>query len=110
MAKFAGVMYNGMLTADQCDCGHDLPLQVCQSAGGYYLGRWCNNCGPFSRESGYYATHEEAEADTDFIKALHEAAISALGVKNTTFEYGYNVNESVAASVAISRVRADFNR
>jgi len=27
----------------------------------FYVGTWCN-CGPYSRESGYYKTREEAEA------------------------------------------------
>lgn len=42
-----------------CDC--DLPLKVCQSAAGFYAGTWCDNCGPYSRESGYFRTREEAE-------------------------------------------------
>ena len=45
-----------------CICGKTLDLQVCMSAAGYYLGYWCNMCGPYSRESGYFRTHEEAEA------------------------------------------------
>ena len=27
---------------------------------GYYIGTWCG-CGPYSRESGYYRTREDAE-------------------------------------------------
>lgn len=47
--------------ADKCkDCGHELVLGVQKSAAGFYLGTWCG-CGPYSRESGYYATREEAE-------------------------------------------------
>jgi hypothetical protein len=34
-------------------------LEVCHSAAGYYIGTWCN-CGPYSRESGYYRTSDEA--------------------------------------------------
>jgi hypothetical protein len=43
------------------DCGAMLPLRVCHSAAGYYVGTWCDACGPYSRESGYYTKKEEAE-------------------------------------------------
>ena len=42
------------------DCNEYLELRVCKSNAGYYLGRWCQLCGPHSRQSGYYRTHEEA--------------------------------------------------
>jgi len=43
----------------QCEeCG-TLELQVLRSAAGYYIGTACN-CGPYSRESGYFRTHEDA--------------------------------------------------
>jgi hypothetical protein len=41
------------------DCGHEMPLKVCHSAAGYYVGRWCG-CGPYSRESEYFTTEESA--------------------------------------------------
>jgi hypothetical protein len=44
-----------------CDCGAKLKLDVWMSAGGYYLGYWCENCGPWSRESDYYPTRVAAE-------------------------------------------------
>lgn len=43
------------------DCKLDLPLQVLMSAAGWYVGTFCGSCGPYSRESGYYATREEAK-------------------------------------------------
>lgn len=43
------------------DCGADLVPKVCQSRAGFYIGTWCD-CGPYSRESDYFATREEAEA------------------------------------------------
>jgi len=42
------------------DCGRELPLKVCHSAAGYYVGRWCGQCGPYSREGGYFTTEEAA--------------------------------------------------
>ncbi len=45
---------------DRCDCGAEIPLQVLVTCA-YYVGRFCPNCGPFSRESGYYRTRAEAE-------------------------------------------------
>jgi hypothetical protein len=45
------------------DCGAELPLQVCHSNAGFYLGHYCNNCGPYSRETGYFPTREIAETE-----------------------------------------------
>lgn len=42
-------------------CGKKLKLQVLQSGAGYYIGTFCNKCGPYSRESHYYPTREAAE-------------------------------------------------
>lgn len=44
-----------------CDCGARLELDVQMSAAGYYLGYFCGQCGPWSRESGYFSTRKEAE-------------------------------------------------
>lgn len=43
------------------ECGSPLPLKVCMSAGGHYLGTECPNCGPYSRETGYFHSREAAE-------------------------------------------------
>ena len=43
------------------ECGTGLTIDVQKSAAGYYIGFWCENCGPYSRESGYYRSYEEAE-------------------------------------------------
>ena len=43
------------------ECGTALDIQVLCSAAGYYVGFFCPHCGPYSRESGYYASREEAE-------------------------------------------------
>ena len=46
---------------DTCeDCGSKLEMQVCSSGAGYYIGTVCD-CGPYSRESGYYKTALEAQ-------------------------------------------------
>ena len=42
------------------DCGTPLNIQVLCSAAGYYIGFLCPLCGPYSRESGYYGSYEEA--------------------------------------------------
>jgi ribosomal protein L37AE/L43A len=49
------------------ECGEHMKIQVCRSAAGYYVGFWCDRCGPYSRESGYYPTAEAAQKalDTD---------------------------------------------
>jgi len=41
-------------------CGITPKLEVLMSSAGYYIGTRCN-CGPYSRESGYYKTRKLAE-------------------------------------------------
>ena len=50
------------------DCNRHLPLQVLLSGAGYYVGTQCC-CGPYTRESHYYASRTEAQQalDTDTI-------------------------------------------
>lgn len=51
--------------AKKCsDCGETPTLEVLTSPAGHYVGTRCK-CGPFSRESGYYATTELAQAALD---------------------------------------------
>lgn len=45
------------------DCGTVLVPQVLKTCA-FYIGTMCQ-CGPYSRESGYYATREAAQADLD---------------------------------------------
>jgi hypothetical protein len=42
------------------DCGVAVKLGVHSSPAGFYIGSYCD-CGPYSRESGYYRTREQAE-------------------------------------------------
>jgi len=43
------------------ECGTELTIEVLKSAAGYYIGFFCPQDGPYSRESGYYRSYEEAE-------------------------------------------------
>lgn len=45
------------------DCGASLPLGIQMSAAGYYIGRWCENCGPYERCSDYFPSREAAESE-----------------------------------------------
>jgi hypothetical protein len=45
------------------DCNEKLELDVYRSAAGYYVGFWCDRCGPISRESGYYKEREDAQKE-----------------------------------------------
>lgn len=46
--------------------GYPLPLQVCQSAAGFYLGTFSDTEGPVSRESmEYFPTREAAQLAMD---------------------------------------------
>lgn len=42
-------------------CEKKLPVEVLHSAGGYYIGTFCDTCGPYSRISSYYPTLEKAQ-------------------------------------------------
>ena len=42
------------------DCGMNLDMQVLHSPAGYYIGTYCINCGPHSRDSPYTQDKEEA--------------------------------------------------
>ena len=42
-------------------CNSRLQLDVQKSVSGYYIGFLCSNCGPYSRESGYFSQRKEAE-------------------------------------------------
>lgn len=42
------------------DCKKSLKEEVLYSMAGYYIGTFCD-CGPYSRESGYFRKKEEAE-------------------------------------------------
>lgn len=43
------------------NCKTNLPLKVCKSAAGYYVGYFCPECGPHGRYSGYLKSRKEAE-------------------------------------------------
>jgi hypothetical protein len=43
------------------DCDTALEIKVLCSAAGHYLGFFCPQCGPYSRESGYFPNREAAE-------------------------------------------------
>ena len=40
-------------------CGKTVELQVCRSYAGFYIGTMCN-CGPYTRESGYFESRSAA--------------------------------------------------
>ena len=43
------------------DCDRLLPIMVCRSNAGYYIGYQCKVCGPYGRETGYFKEKEEAD-------------------------------------------------
>jgi hypothetical protein len=47
------------------ECGDELVIHVCRSNAGYYIGFFCDECGPYSRESGYYTTSNAAQVALD---------------------------------------------
>jgi hypothetical protein len=55
-----GETTEGELTRSCTECSAELPLGVCKSPAGYFIGYWCNSCGPAGRETGYFGTDREA--------------------------------------------------
>ncbi len=55
----------GHIDSKCMDCGAELPAKVLRSGAGYYIGTFCDNHGPYSRESGYYPTREAAQEALD---------------------------------------------
>lgn len=56
----------------QCpECKRFPKLEVCNSFAGYYVGSWCD-CGPYSRESEYFKTEEEAQKEVKYFQAAIE--------------------------------------
>lgn len=49
-------------------CKEILTLKICQSFAGYYIGRFCPRCGPYSRETGYFENEKDAELELEIIK------------------------------------------
>ena len=46
--------YQGNKIPYKCDnCGERLPVKICESNAGYYVGMACPICGPYARISGY---------------------------------------------------------
>lgn len=43
------------------ECNSELPIKVCFSQAGYYIGRFCPECGPYSRNSGYYPSKDAVQ-------------------------------------------------
>lgn len=42
-----------------------MEFQILMSNAGYYIGTQCDYCGPYSRESGYFGSHEAARNALD---------------------------------------------
>ena len=57
-----GEITGGTLSTKCSECGRDLPLKVCSSGAGHYLGYYCPECGPYGRESSYMSA-EQAEIE-----------------------------------------------
>ncbi len=55
----------GHINTNCMDCGRFLRAKVLQSGAGYYIGTFCDQDGPYSRESGYYPTREAAQGDLE---------------------------------------------
>lgn len=67
------------------DCESPLPLTVLMSAAGYYIGTACN-CGPYSRESGYFPSHGEAlSALNTLLDSMVDGSPTPTFMRNTNY-------------------------
>lgn len=54
----------GLKSQIRCqDCCLPVNLDVHRSNAGFYLGFWCPQCGPISRETNYVGTRRKAEEE-----------------------------------------------
>ena len=51
-----GECVNGTTTICH-ECGTELNIDIQKRAAGFYVGFFCLECGPYSRESGYYRSY-----------------------------------------------------
>lgn len=56
-----GETTGGAALGECSECEMSMPLKVCFSPAGYFLGYWCDGCGPAGRETGYFGSKQEAE-------------------------------------------------
>ena len=69
-------------------CKREVELEVCRSGAGYYVGSHCN-CGPYTRESEYYASYPDAEKDLPgFIAALEKGETPPKTSRSPAFKPG----------------------
>lgn len=61
-----------------CSCDRKLYPQPCKSAAGFYAGYTCPEDGPYTRLTGYFSTHEEAQDEVE--------RLTKLGDKRSYFE------------------------
>jgi len=53
-------------------CDKVLEFQVLNTPAGYYVGTFCDTCGPYSRETGYFPTMEDAQKVLDVFNGPSE--------------------------------------
>lgn len=81
------------------DCGVTPVFGVYHSGAGYYVGTYCN-CGPYSRESSYYRTHELAEQalkSGDFARVMQNNDRTLECIELDSFDELVDVAASVKA-------------
>ena len=71
-----------------CTCGEKMPLRVCNSAAGHYLGHFCHRCGPYDRVSGYWRRLEDAQAALDVELAFEQEEVLERAAQEATHEDG----------------------
>lgn len=66
-----------------CDlCNSGVNVEVCQGMSGWYIGTDCS-CGPFSRETEYFASEEEARKALPVVESL-------VGMRRTNYSLAHD--------------------
>jgi len=74
------------LKGTQCSCKRWMKLDVQHSNAGYYLGYFCDRCGPWSRETGYYRDRTEAK---DALNKYQKGMIIPANIRDTEYRGGF---------------------
>lgn len=93
----------GLGTVTCSECLTELPLIVCTSAAGHYLGHTCPNCGPYSRETGYFSDYGEATKQL-LIALTHKQCEN---IRDTNYHPGKMIAATPEAHEEIARLRIE---
>lgn len=87
-----------MSTTVRCtDCKTKLPLQVCKSEAGFYVGRICPECGPYSNEGwGYYKESVMADKELESMEGKTRSIELELNQQKFNNKHNLSIDQQVS--------------